>query len=277
MAYPDLLSLPVIGQGGPDSTPDPEMLINVDPDVIFAAYLLDSAKADELQSKTGIPVVVLSYGKLGTFDREIFESIDLIGEITDSTQRAQEVADYIKGCQDDLEARTADISDADKPTVYVGGLGMKGTHGIESTQGGFPPLTAINAVNVVDETGSSASVMIDKEQLLEWDPDIIFIDESGYGMVVEDYKGNPGLYETLKAVKNGNLYGYLPYNYYTTNIDTAIADSYFMGKVIFPRAFEDIDPIEKADEIYEALLGTAAYERMAADFGGFKQLDLSSQ
>ncbi|MDY6796048.1 MAG: iron ABC transporter substrate-binding protein [Actinomycetota bacterium] len=275
--YPELADLPVIGQGGPDSTPDPEMLINVDPDVIFVAYLVDAPKADELQSKTGIPVVVLSYGALGTFDTEIFESVELIGEITGSTQRAEEVVTYFRDCQDDLDKRTADIPDAGKPTVYVGGLGMKGTHGIESTQGDFPPLAAINALNVVDETGTSGSVMIDKEQLLEWDPDIIFIDESGYGMVKEDYAGNPGLYDSLQAVKDGSFYGYLPYNYYTTNIGTAIADSYFMGKTVFPDAFEDVDPVEKADEIYEFLLGVALYDQMAQDFRGFVQLDLTSQ
>ncbi|MBN2027215.1 MAG: iron ABC transporter substrate-binding protein [Actinobacteria bacterium] len=277
MANPELLDLPIIGQGGPDSTPDPEMLITVDPDVIFAAYLVDAAKADELQSKTGIPVVVLSYGALGTFDEEVFASIEIIGEITGSDQRAQEVSDYIRSCQDELDERTADIPESDKPTVYVGGLGMKGTHGIESTQADYPPLDSINALNVVDETGASGSVMIDKEQLLEWDPDIIFLDESGYGMVVEDYRSNPGLYDSLQALKEGNFYGYLPFNYYATNIDTAIADSYFMGKIMFPDAFEDIDPVEKADEIYEFLLGTAMYEQMARDFGGFVQLDPSSE
>jgi len=277
IAHPELLDLPVIGQGGPDSTPDAEMLISVDPDVVFVTYLVDAAKADELQSKTDIPVVVLSYGLLGTFDEEVFASIELIGEITGNMQRANDVVDYIKGCQDDLEERTADIPEADKPTVYVGGLGMKGTHGIESTQGDFPPLTAINALNVVDETGTSGSVMIDKEQLLDWDPDIIFIDEAGYAMVKEDYAANPGFYRSLQAVEEGSLYGYLPYNYYTTNIDTAIADSYFMGKIVFPEAFEDIDPAERADEIYEFLLGAAMYERMANDFGGFVQLDLDSE
>ncbi len=276
IAHPELLDLPVIGQGGPDSTPDPEMLLSVDPDVIFVAYLVDAAKADELHAKTGIPVVVLSYGQLGTFDQEIFESLALIGEITGESERAEEVIAYIKGCQDDLRERTADIPQGEKPGVYVGGIGMKGMHGIESTQGNFPPLDAIGAVNVVDETGSRGSVMIDKEQLIAWDPDIIFIDESGLQMVKDDYAGNPGFYNTLKAVKEGRLYGYLPYNYYTTNIDTAIADAYFMGKTVFPQAFEDVDPEEKADEIYEFLLGKAMYQRMAADFGGFKRIDLGS-
>lgn len=276
LAHPELLDLPVIGQGGPDSAPDPEMLLSVNPDVIFVTYLVDAAKADELQSKTGIPVVVLSYGKLGTFDQEIYDSIALIGKITGEEERADEVIAYIKGCQDDLKERTADIPEGEKPKVYVGGIGMKGTHGIESTQGNFPPLASIGAVNVVDETGSKGSVMIDKEQLLAWNPDIIFIDESGLQMVKDDYAGNPGFYNSLQAVKNGKLYAYLPYNYYTTNIDTAIADAYFMGKTVFPQAFEDVDPAKKADEIYEFLLGEALYQRMASDFGGFKKIDLGS-
>lgn len=276
-AYPELKELPVIGQGGPDSTPDPEMLLNVDPDVIFAAYLLDAAKADELKAKTGIPVVVLSYGKLGTFDKEVFDSIELVGEITGKSDRADKVVDYIKDCQADLEKRTEGVPEKDKPSVYAGGLGMKGVHGIESTSGEFPPFMSINAKNVVDETGTNGSVMIDKEKLTVWDPDYIFIDESATQMVSEDYARNQGFYNTLKAVDNGSLYGFMPFNYYATNIDTAIADAYYMGKTIFPGEFGDVDPVEKADEIYKFLLKKNLYDQMAKDFGGFEKLTLGSQ
>lgn len=276
-AYPELKDLPVIGQGGPDSTPDAEMLVNVNPDVIFVAYLVDAAKADELQAKTGIPVVVLSYGQLGTFDDEIYESIDLIGVITGNAERAEEVVDYIKDCEADLNERTEDIAEAGKPPVYAGGLGMKGVQGIESTSGEFPPFMAINAKNVVDETGTGGSVMIDKEKLTVWDPDIIFIDESATQVVNDDYAQNQGFYNTLKAVNNGELYGFMPFNYYTTNIDTSIADAYYMGKTIFPGEFEDVDPVEKAGEIYEFLLGVNLYDQMAQDFGGFTKITLGSQ
>ncbi len=277
LANPALLSLPVIGQGGPDTSPDPEALLNVDPDVIFVVSLVDATKADELQEQTGIPVVVLDYGQQSTFDEALMTSIDLIGQITGNQDRTDEVIDYIQGCRDDLNERTANIAANEKPTVYAGGIGMKGTHGIESTQANFPPLVAVNARSVVDEAGLSGwSIMIDKEQLLQWDPDIIFIDESGYQMVMEDYASNPGFYTALSAVKNGKVYGYLPYNYYWTNVDTAIGDAYYMGQTIYPDAFKDVDPVEKADEIYEFLLGKAMYEQMAADFGGFVQLDLTS-
>jgi iron complex transport system substrate-binding protein len=273
LAYPELLEMPVIGQGGPDSTPDPEALLIIDPDVIFAAYLVDASKANELQEKTGIPVVVLSYGELGTFDKQLLDSITLVGQLTGNEARAREVVDFINGCQEDLNKRTSGMADDQKPTVYAGGISMKGTHGIESTQANFPPFTAINARNVMDETGRKGSVMIDKEQLLQWNPDIIFIDESGWQMVQADYAKNPGLYTSLKAVQNGEVYGYLPFNYYTTNVDTALANAYFMGTVIYPEAFKDIDPVEKAGEIYRFLLGKDTYDQMSKGFGGFKKLN----
>lgn len=62
--------------------------------------------------------------------------------------------------------------DSEKPSVYVGGLGARGTHGIESTQGNYSLFNAVNAKNVVDETGQTGSIMIDKEKLIEWDPGV---------------------------------------------------------------------------------------------------------
>lgn len=275
LAYPELKNLPTIGQGGPDSTPDAEKLVSIKPDVIFVAYLVDKSQADELQARTNIPVVVLSYGNQVPFDEDVYKSIRLIGRVTGSEQRAQAVVDYLQRCQEDLRERTKDIPEDKKPAVYVGALGMKGVHGIESTAAKYGPFVAIGARNVVDETGSRGSVMIEKEKLLAWDPDIIFIDEGGLSLVRDDYKKNEQFYQSLKAVKTGRVYGQIPFNYYTTNIDTAIADAYYAGKVIFPDRFQDIDPAKKADEIYRFLLGKPLYQQMAKDYGGFNKLDLA--
>lgn len=68
MANPSLANLPVIGPGGPNNASDPEKILEVKPDVIFSTYATDKASADNLQSKTGIPVVSISYGKTSTFD-----------------------------------------------------------------------------------------------------------------------------------------------------------------------------------------------------------------
>ncbi|OLN33111.1 iron ABC transporter substrate-binding protein [Desulfosporosinus metallidurans] len=274
-AYPELKALPTIGQGGIDSVPDEEALLSVKPDVIFVSYLVDKAKADKLQDKTGIPVVVLSYGQLATFNDDVYRSLDLVGRVIGTQQRAEEVINYVKKSQVDLAERTKGIADLAKPKVYVGALGVKGTQGIESTQAKYPPFVNIGARNVADETGKSGSLMIEREKLVSWDPDILFIDEGGYSKVLADAQKNPAFYQSLRAVKNGQVYGQIPYNFYTTNIDTALADAYYAGKVIFPEKFQDIDPVKKCEEIYSFLLGKPVYEQMVKDYGGFKKLDLT--
>jgi iron complex transport system substrate-binding protein len=279
LANPSLADLPIIGLGEANNAPDPEKILAVMPDVIFSTYATDASTANELQLQAGIPVVVLSYGgkSFGVtdiFGQSVQDSLLLVGQIIGDTVKAQAAIDFIQQAQQDLDSRTKDIPDSEKHTVYIGGLGSKGTHGIESTQGRYSLLDAIHAKNVVDETGQRGSVMIDREKLLEWDPDVIFIDQGGYATVVEDYRRNPAFYDALSAVKNGAVYLQLPYNYYATNLDTAIADAYYLGKILYPEAFADIDPAHKADEIYQALLEQPMYAKMVEMFGEFRALKL---
>ncbi|ASJ07265.1 iron ABC transporter substrate-binding protein [Thermococcus pacificus] len=272
IAHPELKELPSIGPGGPGKLPDVEALINLKPDVIFLTYV-DVKTADDIQEKTGIPVVVLSYGELATFDdEELFKSLELAGRILGKEERAKEVINFIKSVQDDLSKRTEGV---EPKKVYVGGIGYKGAHGIESTEGKYPPFVAVRADNVADELGKGHH-SIDKEKLLEWQPDYIFIDEGGLKLLLDDYRKNPDFYSSLKAIKNGNVYGLLPFNFYTTNIGTALADAYYIGKVLYPERFSDVDPAEKADEIYTFLVGKPAYREMAEQFGGFGKIDLEN-
>jgi iron complex transport system substrate-binding protein len=220
---------------------------------------------------------MLSYGALGTFDNKyIFTSLRVAGTILDKKKRAEEVIGFIQKCQNDLRARTANIPDTEKPTVYVGGLGYKGSHGITSTECGYPLFRLLHAKSVVDASGKNRHMFVDKEKIIAWDPDIVFIDEGGLAHARDDYTKNPEWYNLLKAVRNKRLYGLLPYNYYTTNLGTALADGYYIGKVVYPGRFEDIVPEKKADEIYSFLLGRPVYARMAEEWGGFKQVSLKA-
>lgn len=267
IANPQFAELPTIGAGGPNNAPDPEQLLKVEPDVIFTTYAGDAAAADELQSKTGIPVVALSYGNEGIFGDTLYSSIGLIGEVMGNTKKSTAVVDYLKACETDLNKRTEGVDAATKLSTYVGGLGSKGAQGIVSTQGNYSLFNAINALNVVDETGKTGGVMIDKEQLIQWNPKVIFLDYSGLTKVKEDMAANPEYYAALEAFKSDQVYMILPYNSYTTNLDTAIADAYYMGTVLYPDKFKDVDPAKKAGEIYETLLGTNVYDQMVKDYG----------
>lgn len=265
--YPQLSKLPVIGEGGGGNyTAYEEEIIKLDPDVIIAAY--NKEMAEDLTEKVGIPVVTVSYE--GIFDENMDKSLELIGQILDKEERAEELIKYMDELEKDLDDRTKDIAEEDKPTVYTGAVSFAGAHGFEGTYGKYPIFDAINAKNVVDETGKEGSILIDLEKVSTWDPDIIFLNPQNMNLVNEDYKKNPQFYNSLSAVKNKKVFSQPSYNWYTTNVEVAIADTYYAGSVIYPEQFKDVNVEEKADEIYEKFLGKKLYsefEKAGLGFG----------
>ncbi len=274
--YDKFKDLPVVGTGGSGSYEAyAEEILTLAPDVIFAAYPKD--QAEDLQNKTGIPVIVITYDG-GMFDEKLYNSMEIIGLILNCSDRCTEVVDTLKTWQQDLKARTDDIPDEDKPSVFTGACSFKGGHGIEGTYTSFPPFTAIGANNVADELSDKVGgVVVDLEQIAVWDPDYIFLDPNNMQLVNEDYATNKDFYESLKAVKDGNVYTQVAYNWYTTNVETAVVDSYYAGKIIFPEKFEDIDIETLANEVYTALLGEKAasyYNDLVKGGLGFRQLTI---
>lgn len=248
-------SLPVIGSNGEHY---PEAIISANPDVIIMSAA-ESKDADDLQDKTGIPVVVVP-GSDTTLDDNAYETIRLMGEVYGKEDRAEELTNYLDSVKADLETRTADIPDADKPTVYVGGVSFKGHHGFEGTEANYGPFVLIHANNLADTTGQSGAFDIDTEQVLAWDPDVIFLDFNGMALINEDYAKNPDFYQGLTAVREGRVYSQISFRSSASNLETALADAYYAATILYPEQFADIDPVEKAGEIFTALLGTNPYE-----------------
>ena len=240
-----------VASGGASSVTYDEAIVTLHPDILFCSG--DLEKANALQEKINIPVVALSY--TGIFTDSVYNALTLIGDIMGTQDRCTEVIAAMKGWQEDLNNRTKDIADADKPAVYAGAVSFGGGHGIEGTYANYPPFVAINAKNVVDETGEKSSVEIDKEKLVAWNPDIIFLTPDNMELVNADYKTNPSFYDNLSAVKSGNVYAQIGYNYWGCNMELAIIDAYYAGTVIFPKAFADVDFEKKADEIFTLMLG----------------------
>lgn len=275
LAHPELSKLPRCGPGGPagiNKKPDLEAVLAVKPQVIFITYM-DASLADEVQRTIGIPVVVLSYGALATFDEAVYDAMRIAGRILNRAKRAEEVVSYIESLRKDMRLRTRDIPPESKPAVYVGGIGYRGAHGIESTEQRYIPFEWIRADNVAERVKASigSHVFVDKETLLKLNPHIIFIDGGGLNLVATDYRKKPEFYNTLKAFAHRRVYTLLPFNWYTTNIGTALADAYAIGKIIHPEAFEDVSPRQKADEIYTYLVGKPVYESMQKDYGPIGQ------
>jgi iron complex transport system substrate-binding protein len=241
--------LPVTGDNG--VTFDEE-IIKLSPDLIVAA--IDGEAADSLSEKTGIPVVTIPLID-NVFDGKIYDTLRIMGEVYKRQERADQLTKYLKGLEADLKKRTGDIPDADKPNVYVGGVSFKGAHGFEGTEAQYSPFYAIGAKNLADRTGRSGAFNIDVEEVLKWDPDIIFLDFNGMSLIKEDYEKRPDFYNAFSAVKNGRVFSQISFRFNAVNVEIALADTYYAGKIIFPLQFADIDPVQKADEIFEMMLG----------------------
>jgi iron complex transport system substrate-binding protein len=269
LAHPELAKLPSVGPGGPagiNKEPDLEAVLKVRPDVIFISYM-EPTNADALQKKLGIPVVILTHGRFASFDELVYESLRVAGKILKAEARAEEVIGYIESARKELIKRSEGMPETEKPNVYAGSVGYKGVQGIESTDGSYTPLEWVGAKNPAKTISPQGHLFIDKEKLLQWNPDIIFIDGGGLNLVREDFEKKPEFYKGLKAFRDKKVYVIFPFNYYVTNISTAIADAFTVGKILYPGRFADVDTKTKADDIYTFFYGKSVYPQMERDFG----------
>ena len=268
LAYPDLGKLPTVSPGGPagiNKKPDLDSLLAVNPQVVFVTYM-QGELADQVQALLGVPVVVLSYGPFASFDPQVVcRSLGLLGEILGRQARAAELTAFFDRVQADLVKRSA-VSGA-RAKAYVGGIGFKGAHGLESTDAEYVPFRWLHTDNLAAGPGRKAHVFLDKEELLRLDPEVIFVDGGGLVLVSGDYAKNPKYYDSLGAFRSGRVHLLHPFNWYTTNLGTMLADSYAMGKVLHPKGFVDVDPAAKADEIYTFLLGRPVHAAMVKSYG----------
>lgn len=271
-------SLPSCGIGGPTGSADAEKILACNPDVIISLYTSDKSAMDELQNKTGKPVVVLSYGKVEAFDDNVKKSVKLLGEVTGRQDRAREVVEYISGIQTELGEKFASVKNEDKPSVYLGCQSNYGTHGIESSTASYSIFDVSGVKNILDVNGYKGyQKSVDSESLLKMNPEIIILDAGGLGILKSQFKDKEKaeVYAKIKAFQTGEVYLQMPYNAYYTNLETAYCNAYFDAWVAYREQMKDFDYVAKAREIIKFFLGADCYDEIAEKmYGGFQKLDL---
>ena len=56
-------------------------------------------------------------------------------------------------------------------------------------------------------------------------------------------------------MQEGKVYSQISFRSSASNLETALADAYYAACVMYPEQFKDVNPVEKAGEIFEMLLG----------------------
>jgi len=284
LANPQFKALPLFGDfRGHDH---PELILGLvpQPQVIFKTFAAMGHDPVELQHKTGIPVVILNYGDLGANRRHFYQALEIMGAVLNRQQRADRLISFFNTAIADLKSRTADITDDQWPACFVGGIAFKGPHGFQATEPGYPPFVFAGLRNLAHDPKMEKTALrhsnIAKEKIVMWDPDFLFMDLSTLQMgtgsgALHELKTDPA-YQGLAAVKSGRVYGLLPYNWYTQNFGSILANAYFLGKLFYPERYTGIDPAAKADELYLFLVGKPVFKQMNRAFGNlaFKRIPL---
>jgi iron complex transport system substrate-binding protein len=192
--------------------------------------------------------------------------------VTGRQARAEAVIAFLDDTIADLRGRTAGIATEDRPRVYLGGVAHRGPHGLTSTEPSYPPFELLGAHNLSASAGAGARAEVAREMIVVWDPDHIFLDLStlqlGDGQGGLDELRHDPIYRDLTAVRQGRVHGVLPYNWYSQNFGSILANAYFVGKTLYPDRFADVDPAARADEIYTFLVGAPVFDLMDEAFGG---------
>ena len=177
LAHPEFAGLPLFGEFRGKDNPELIAGLSPQPQVIFKVSPLSGPHPDQLTAKTGIPVIGLEYGNLSDKKVQFYATLRLMGKVLDKEQRAEEVVAFFEGHLAELRRRTAGIPEEERRSCYIGGVSMRGTHGFTSTEIGYPPFLYTGAKNVAaDGSGKSETVSVAKEKILQWDPQVVFMD-----------------------------------------------------------------------------------------------------
>lgn len=148
--------------------------------------------------------------------------------------------------------KTKDLKDEYRPYVYWGN-----TWG-EDIRTSYPRKNRYYEVQLAGGTmiGTDENLNfpeITAEQLFDWDPDIILVDNHGNrpDLVIKSMKKENSKWSTLQAVKNDELHRIPAGVFFIDKGSTTTLLVLWMAKIIHPELFKDLDLIEEIKYYFE--------------------------
>jgi len=253
MSHPELADLQVVGSPY-YGTPNLEIIASLKPDLIIVTY----ADADSVQKATGVPTISYPSTDETALALKGFEWLKMMGYILGREKRAEELSNYLNGKMNDVSSITSKISDEDKPIVYLAFWGK-----LTNTPTFYGPVGIAGGRLVADEgtTGPYSKHMwqVSKEQVIKWNPDVIFVhrtvgDSNSTYIKPKDILEDLDL-KSIKAVQNGAVYNTRTFLF---GWDPAIGvvECFYMAKLLHPEEFSDMDVEKEGNEILKEVYRT---------------------
>lgn len=267
VAWPDVKQLEKVGGGPPGSEINVEALIALKPDLIISwSYGKDNSSveiADKIQQQSGIPVICLNNISKAQKDLQgIRDAYTLMGKVAGKEEEAADLIHYYEEQVKFVEDTILSANLAPK-TVY-----MCGSSSILRKSNNYLPIQQLHLKNVVTEAEKEAQE-IAKEQLVQWNPDLIFMHTpaKNFRVNMEEVRNDPVL-KNLNAVKSNSIY-HIKANYMGWDIATGLVDLYYMAKLSYPELFPDLNVPQKGDEILETFYHQKGLYALLEENNGF--------
>lgn len=282
IAYKDVFKkLPSCGVGGPNNQiAEAEKILSCNPDIVISEYE-DVTKEDALQKQLNVPVITLRYGSKGVFDENLSKSLTLLGKIFNKEDRASSLNNFILKEKMDIQERVKNLSNEEKKNVYICGLGNWGTTNELMTSSNYEPFNVANIKNVLSDIKQEGNFKIEKEKFVSIgkDIDIMFIDAAAIKNIKPEYNLDNTMFSFVKAFNNDEVYLQMAYNAYYTNVELALANTWFNGICVYKSLFSDINIDDKLNEITKEFLNKEMKDEIysyANSFGGYQKIDVDT-
>ncbi|MCY6369784.1 ABC transporter substrate-binding protein [Clostridium ganghwense] len=152
-----------------------------------------------------------------------------------------------------VKDRVKDIKNEDKPKVYFAGSDILNTCSDNMYQNFMIDISG--GRNVSSELHGNSWVKISPEQILKWNPDIIFIPQYSRTIGPEDVLKDPR-WKNISAVKNKKVYRFpsnlIPWDY--PSVQTVLG-VLWTAKTINLEKFKDVDINKESNEFFKGFFG----------------------
>lgn len=227
-----------------------EELMNYDPEIVYTF-----PRENELNqlAKAGVPALAGETGEtLEDLKAQVRNYAATLGE--DAQRRAEEYCSYFDEKLAMVKEITDTIPEENKPSVYYAGVDVLTTYGKYSDI--MEVIEAAGGIPVSKDLEAGNRSQINYEQLMSWNPDVIFIDHGGMndGETVEALKQKimqDTSYSSLSAVQNGEIYLSPSGVFYWDMGIQKILLVMNMAKILHPEEFADLDMEAEVMNFYQ--------------------------
>ena len=196
--YPGVadINTQIVGEG---FIPNVEELLKINPDVVIQ-WALKTDQYIEPMERVGLTVVGLSYGSY-EIERE---RISIIGKIVQKEERANSFLAWHNQVRQNLNQILSSIPQERRARmVFVDHL-ENNELAVFGRDEFFFQMAGLR--NLAFEAGlNQGTVTVSAEQVLAWDPEIIFLNYYDAAITPDDFYNNP-VYDSMTAVKDRRIY-----------------------------------------------------------------------